>query len=172
LKAERNRRIAAKVESGELKVTVIGVPPAGDEPSSADGDLDAPITAIYTGVPRSPDFNKWERVDMPPQYPDRYATTQARRAAPSPRPPVVPTEWKWFHVTVTPPSERDVGMIIEGRYQIAGAELRLDFQGRIYAEPIGPNDDPLAAARRLLRSKYGRHGEFNAPIHYPSRSFH
>jgi hypothetical protein len=172
LKAERNRRIAAKLESGELKVTVIGAPPADDGSSSADGDPDAPITAIYTGVLRSPDFNKWERVDMPPQYPDRYATTQTRRPAPSPRPPVVPTEWKWFHVTVTPPSERDVGMIIEGRYQIAGAELRLDFQGRVHAEPIGLNDDPLAAARKLLRSKYGRHGEFYGPVHYPSRSIH
>jgi hypothetical protein len=75
-------------------------------------------------------------------------------------------------VTVTPPSERDTGMIIEARYQTAGAELRLDFQGRVYAEQIGPRDDPLAAARRLLRSKYGQHGKFYGPIHYPSRSIH
>ena len=75
-------------------------------------------------------------------------------------------------MTVTPPSERDMGVIVEARYQTAGTKLRVDFQGRIYAEPIGPNDDPLVAARKLLRSKYGRHGEFYGALRYPPRSIH
>jgi hypothetical protein len=75
-------------------------------------------------------------------------------------------------VTITPPSERDMGMIIEARYAIAGGELRLDFQGKLYAVAIGPNDDELVVARRLLRSKYGHHEEFHAPLRYPPRSIH
>jgi hypothetical protein len=172
LKAERNRRITEKLESGELQVKVIGCPDANE--SAVNDDPDAPITRIVTGVPRAPDWGEKWQADAPllPQYPDRYAATPARAAQPPPKLAPVASEWKRFHLTVTPPSERDMGAIIEARYQTAGAELRLNFQGRIYAEPIGPNDDPLVAARKLLRSKYGRHGEFYGALRYPPRSIH
>jgi hypothetical protein len=173
LKAERNRRVAAKLERGELQVKVIGV--SEDVPESGENDdPTAPIMTIVTGVPRAPDWGERWQDDAPllAQYPDRYAATPARAPPPPARPATVASEWKRFHLTVTPPSERDAGMIIEARYQTAGPELRLGFQEKIYVERIGPNDDPLAAARRLLRSKYGRHGEFYAPISYPSRSYH
>jgi hypothetical protein len=35
---------------------------------------------------------------------------------------------------------------------------------------LKPGDDAEAAARRLLREKYGKHHAFNQPIHYPPRS--
>jgi len=81
-------------------------------------------------------------------------------------------EWKPFRVTVTPPSERDMGMIIEARYAVAGGELRLNFQGKLYAVPINPGDDELHVARRLLREKYSSHGEFYGRINYPPQSIH
>jgi len=170
LKAERNRRTTEKLESGELQVKVIGCPDGHE--SGANDDPDAPITTIITGVPRNGEFGKWKHEPVPAQYPDRYPATPARAPRPPAKPATVASEWKPFHLTVTPPSERDMGAIIEARYQTAGAELRLNFQGRIYAEPIGPNDDPLVAARKLLRSKYGRHGEFYGALRYPPRSIH
>jgi hypothetical protein len=173
LKAERNRRTTQKLESGELQVKVIGVP--ADAPEAAvndDPDPEAPITTIVTGVPRNGEFGKWKHEPVLAQYPDRYAATPARAPRPPAKPPAVASEWRPCHVTVTPPSERDMGMIIEARYQTAGANLRLDFQGRVYAERLGPNDDPLVVARRLLRQKYGRHEEFYGRINYPPRSLH
>jgi hypothetical protein len=173
LEAERNRRTTQKLESGELQVKVIGVP--ADAPEAAvndDPDPEAPITTIVTGVPRNPDFAKWKHEPVLAQYPDRYAATLARAPRPPAKPPTVASEWRPFYVTITPPSERDMGMIIEARYAIAGGELRLDFQGKLYAEALGPNDDPLVVARRLLRSKYGRHEEFYGRINYPPHSIH
>jgi hypothetical protein len=170
LKAERNRRTTEKLESGELQVKVIGCPDAHE--SAANEDPDAPITRIVTGVPRNGEFGNWKHEPVLAQYPDRYAATPARAPRPPAKRATVASEWKPFHVTVTPPSERDMGMIIEARYAIAGGELRLDFQGRIYAERLGPNDDPLVVARRLLRQKYGRHDEFFGRINYPPHSIH
>jgi hypothetical protein len=37
---------------------------------------------------------------------------------------------------------------------------------------VQPGDNAEAAARRLLREKFGKHHAFNQPIHYPSRSYH
>jgi hypothetical protein len=125
---------------------------------------------IDTGVPgRGREFGGCRGSPLQSQYPNRYAPLRPRVVADPPAPTA--SEWKPFRLTVTPPSERDMGMIIEARYQLAGGNLRLDFQGRIYAEPIGPSDDPLVVARRLLRSKYG-HSEFYSPIDYGPRSYH
>jgi hypothetical protein len=65
-----------------------------------------------------------------------------------------------------------MGVIVESRYAVAGSELSLEWQGKLYAEALGPNDDPLVVARRLLRQKYGRHDEFYGRINYPPRSLH
>jgi hypothetical protein len=99
-------------------------------------------SVIVTGVPRDGEFGKWEqREPLLPQYPDRYAAAKTSAAtAPTKPAPVDPArlEWKPFRVTVTPPSERDMGMIIEARYAVSGGELRLEFQGKQYAETLGP----------------------------------
>jgi hypothetical protein len=147
--------------NGETREVIFEEPPEGS-------------VIVTTGVPRSDDFGKWNHEPVLAQYPDRYAATTpaiAPKAKPAPVDPVT-LEWKRFHLTVTPPSERDQGMIIEAKYAIAGGELRLAFQGRVYAEQIGLNDDALVAARKLLRSKYGRHGEFYGALRYPPRSIH
>jgi hypothetical protein len=65
-----------------------------------------------------------------------------------------------------------MGAIIEARYHTANGELRLDLDGKLHAEALGPNDEPLVVARRLLRQKYGRHDEFYSRINYPPRSIH
>jgi hypothetical protein len=67
--------------------------------------------------------------------------------------------------------QRSPGVIIEARYHTANGELRLDLDGKLYAEALGPNDDPLMVARRLLRQKYGRHDKFYGRINYPPHSF-
>ena len=56
------------------------------------------------------------------------------------------------------------------KFATATGELRLDLDGKLYAEALGPNDDPLLVAGRLLRQKYGRQNEFYGPINYPPRS--
>jgi hypothetical protein len=131
---------------------------------------------LVTGVPRASGWNNWKQHEpLLPQYPDRYAAAKTSAAtAPTKPAPVDPDtlEWKAVRTVVTPPSERDTGMIIEAKYAIAGSELRLNFQGKVYAEAIGANDDPVVVASRLLRSKWGRHEEFYGPINYPPHSIH
>jgi hypothetical protein len=194
LEAEQRRREDEKIAAGEairLPLHCV-VAPGGDADklveeakahkiaaACADGEtreivFEEPMVLV-TGVPRGGEFGKWEqREPLLAQYPDRYAAAD-RPAATAPKPAPVNSaalEWKPVRATVTPPSERDMGMIIEARYAIAGGELRLDFQGKLYAETLGPNDDALHVARRLLRSKYGRHEEFYGRINYPPRSLH
>jgi hypothetical protein len=38
------------------------------------------------------------------------------------------------------------------------------MDGRLYTQPLGPNDDPAVIARRLLKDKYDKHAAFYAPI--------
>jgi hypothetical protein len=195
LEAEQRRREDEKIAAGQavrLPLDCVVVP-GGDADKLIEEAKTAKIAAaraageareivfekpvvIVTGVPRGGEFGKWEqREPLLPQYPDRYAAAKTSAATAPAKPAPVDAarlEWKPVRVTVTPPSERDMGMIIEARYAIAGGELRLDFQGKLYAEALGPNDDPLVVARRLLRSKYGQHGEFYGRINYPKHSIH
>jgi hypothetical protein len=46
------------------------------------------------------------------------------------------------------------------------------MDGRLYTQPLGPDDDPAVVARRLLREKYGKHSSFYDPIRYPPTSYH
>jgi len=194
LEIEQRRREDGKIAAGEaIRLPLHCVLNAGDDYNKliekakadqiaalrANGEMREIVfedpTVVVTGVPRGDNFGKWKEEVLVAQYPDRYAVADRPTAtAPAKSTPVDPTvlEWKPFHLTVTPPSERDTGMIIEAKYAIAGGELRLSFQGRVYAEQIGPNDDALVAARKLLRSKYGQHGEFFGRINYPRSSIH
>jgi hypothetical protein len=132
---------------------------------------------LVTGVPRGSGWGEWEPGEpLRPQYPDRYAAESRPAAkAPTKPAPVDPAtlEWKRFHVTVTPPSEKDTaGIIIEAKYTIAGGELRLQWQDKVYATDIRPGDDELHVARRLLRQKYSSNDEFYGRINYAPRSIH
>jgi hypothetical protein len=86
--------------------------------------------------------------------------------------PSLTTTGKSVRTQVSPPDERSPGVIIEARYHTANGELRLDLDGKLYAEALGPNDDPLMVARSLLRQKYGRHDEFLRPHQLPAAQLH
>lgn len=68
--------------------------------------------------------------------------------------------------------ERPSGTVMEAEYAQVGIEVRLKYEGRVFADAIKPGDDPAAVARRLLRAKWDKHGAFYDDIRYPRRSFH
>jgi hypothetical protein len=140
-------------------------------------------TLIYTGVPRAditpPDWQPSPMSEKDPAHPihRRAAAIEAVRDItdnpPAPAPELVPApEWKWTWVTIASPrDERDCGVVEEIRFRVEGSVLHIEFRdGRAFRSPIGANDDPLAAARRLARDKIGRHTSFDQPIRYPPRS--
>jgi hypothetical protein len=178
LRAERNRRTTEKLESGELRIKVVGVPQDAPESSANnDPDPDEPITTIVTGVPRGPDWGNWKDEVLLPQYPNRYGAESHPTATAPPKPaPVNPAalEWTKFLATIASPrDERDSGIVAEGRFAVHGKTLYVkDQQGKMFSQDIKPGDNAEHAARRLLKEKHGQHGEFYSPIHYPSLSIH
>jgi len=72
-----------------------------------------------------------------------------------------------------PPDERGCGIIIGGRIRrVWKRAARARSRRQIMDDRVQPGDNAEAAARRLLREKFGKHHAFNQPIHYPSRSYH
>jgi hypothetical protein len=193
LTAERQRREDERVSAGEAVRVPLAVVSTGDEDIDtviaslksreierlrASGEGRAIIfeepTIIVTGVPRrAGGAVEWKDEKFRP-FADRYATPGKPPAAPRKPPAADPAAlvWKPFRLTASPPDERSCGVIIEARYAISDGELIVAFQGKQYAQSLGPNDDELAAARKLLKQKYAAHGEFNAPINYAPRTFH
>jgi hypothetical protein len=130
------------------------------------------ISVIWTGVPRHGEFGKWKH-ELFEAFPDRYAmttTTPPRKEAPAPSEPAS-LQWESIQTQFSPPDERSCGIIIEGARAVAGNQLHVrDHAGQTWVIPL--NGDPDVQARRLLREKYGKNHAFNAPIHYPPRSYH
>jgi hypothetical protein len=89
-------------------------------------------------------------------------------------PEPAPSEWKSIRVQVAAPNENsgDPGRVVEAEYAVAGGEVRLKYEGKLYAEAIKPGDDPVVIARRLLRAKWDKHGAFYDDIRYPHRGYH
>ncbi len=134
-------------------------------------------SVIVTGVPRNGEFTKWKQESFGAEYPSRYATTRTvpprKDAHTCPDAPAA-LVWTRFLTTIAAPKdERDCGIVAEARYTVDGKMLHVeDQQGRIFSQEIRPGDNVEHAARRLLREKFGKHHAFNAPIHYPPRSYH
>jgi hypothetical protein len=52
-------------------------------------------------------------------------------------------------------------VVVEATWTRQGNVIKVrDLEGRLYTQPLGPNDDPEHVARKLLREKHGRHGSF------------
>jgi hypothetical protein len=131
---------------------------------------DPDYSVIVTGVPRHGEYGKWKPELLEAQHPSRYETVQPREEAPAPSKPA-PLEWKRVQTQFSPPDERSCGIIVEGARAVAGTQLHVrDHAGQTWVIPL--NGDPDAQARKLLREKFGKHHAFNAPIHYPPRSYH
>jgi hypothetical protein len=82
--------------------------------------------------------------------------------------------WLPFRATVRrpDPDKDDPGQIEEGKYRLhADGLLEVeDATGRpMGSSRIGPNDDPLVAARKSLRERHGKHLAFGDRIRYPVR---
>jgi hypothetical protein len=196
LESEKRAREDEKIAAGAARrVPLIAVVRAGGDPDKAIEEQKALQVAaaradgftgeilfeealtIHTGVPRHgitpPDWRPGPMSEKDPSHPAhrREAKAKAAAAPPAPAPKATPIEWKPVRVTASPPSERDMGLVIDAKYYIANGELVLDLAGRLYATPIAPGDQELAVARRLLRQKYG-HNEFYGRINYPPPSIH
>jgi hypothetical protein len=127
-------------------------------------------SVIITGVPRHGEYGKWKPELLEAQYPSRYETVQPSKEAPPPSKPAS-LEWKRVQTQFSPPDERSCGIIVEGARAIAGNQLHVrDHAGQTWVIPL--NGDPDVQARRLLREKFAKNHAFNAPIHYPPRSYH
>jgi hypothetical protein len=89
-------------------------------------------------------------------------------------PEPAPSEWKSTRVQVVAPDEKSghPGTVIEGEYAQVGIEVRVKYEGRVFADAIKPGDDPVAIARRLLRAKWDKHGAFYDDIRYPRPGYH
>jgi hypothetical protein len=192
LETERRRREDERVAAGEaIRVPLIPVVGCLEE------DIDAVIASlkaheieklrangekreiifeesdvIVTGVPRPKGgAGKWKDETFQ-AFPNRYATARAvapRNDIDTPAP--VPLEWTRVQTQFSPPDERSCGIIVEGARAVVGNQLHVrDHEGRTWVTPL--KGDPDVQARKLLREKYGKNHAFNAPIHYPPRSYH
>jgi hypothetical protein len=79
--------------------------------------------------------------------------------------------WQRLIVQTMAPDEKtgNPGAVIVAEYAHAGTEVRVKYQGRIFTARCGAGDDVRAAARKLLRERHGKRGDFNSPIVYPRR---
>jgi len=146
------------------------------------------ISVIITGVPRAGRDDNYvlPKVDtrMLPAMSARHADyTEARdRAAalaykppplPKPTPQPDTSRRRYVRTEISPTSEKDCGIIIEGRYTIDSNNLLRvhDMQGNLIGtEQVRPGDDVVTVAKRLLRK--GAAPSFFAPLRYPPSSVH
>jgi hypothetical protein len=175
LAAAKADRIAAARANGEQREIIF------DEP-----------LLLFTGVPRAstPDDWKPEPNENDVAYRPRPAATPPISAPPAPAAPAAtesapehsssrpsaepPPEWQRAWVTIASPrDERDCGIVEEIKYRVEGGALYIELRdGRAFRSSIGANDDVLAAARALARTKIGRHTSFDQPIRYSPHSIH
>jgi hypothetical protein len=163
-------KIAELRAAGETREIVFGAPPL------MEGETE-PISVIVTGVPRAgrdPSYSSdvWRPQDNPiPTGPK----SSAEQMMPASEPYGVRTsdepQWKSIQVQVVAP-DAHLGTVIEAEYAEVGSELQVRYQSEVYVEMIKPGDDPLAAARQLVRAKWDKHGAFHDPIRYPPRGYH
>jgi len=193
LEAERERRIAAKIESGTAVRgsvgRVIGIAdnkraaPARDEQGR---EIFYEVDTIITGVPRSGrDVPGSPKAQPPaadndrPDYGSHLKTYGSKPIPPRPKPPaeaVKPPEPGPIQTQVRGPSDdgKDPGEVISGWFDIQTAQngqQQIVVWERSGGAPIGrapcaPGDDPKVIARRLLREKRSGASGFYGPISY------
>ena len=121
---------------------------------------------------------------MAPAMAARHAAyTEARERAdalaykppplPKPGPEPAGLQHYYVRVSISPTSERDCGIIIEGTFTVSDGTVRVyDMGGKLLgSSPYKPGDDVEVIARKLLREHSGGSG-FYGPLNYPRSSFH
>jgi hypothetical protein len=182
LEAEKERRLQAKIDAGDLVlVETTVVVHRGEEEEEAvaraidahplpdDGRHHRELFFIYTGVPaRDQGFgepsvqtasSKEGPLSFPPEEPARSGGVS------SPSPPSQPT---YVRVIISNGDDDDPGVIAEGYYTVEdGAVILRDPNDKhLTSRALLPNEDPAAVARSLLREAEAPR-DFQGPIHYP-----
>jgi hypothetical protein len=164
--AVRARTLAAMRAAGEKReaiccddILITGVPRPGREPEnySPPNVPEAPAPSVLSRRTTS---------DCPVSEPRAAVEQRAQHAATA-------EPWRRVWVTVERPSETNPGGVIaEGLYRVEDGMVKVtDLQARLLGtQPIKPDDDVEAAARKILREK--RASAFYDPIQYPRRSMH
>jgi hypothetical protein len=188
LEAEKAKRAAAKVASGEV-VVIGGLFGTGYTEEEADSCLEAmkaaevarlraggetrPVVfdeetcwAIVTGVPRATDS-----FSSSPGAPHTHAEEPASADLPLAQAEAVPApqEPTYVRAQVRPgDDDGDEGEIAEGMFSVSrGSVTVTDIAGKpLGSRPLRAGEDAMAAARRLLRETAAK-ADFNRPIKYP-----
>ena len=181
LQAERARRIAEKVEAGEVVVVRLSVavaseseiPDAVEQAKTrklkelrAGGEVRAvqfDVMAVATGVCREGGGDDWKPDPRPPLPAQDEDKEEARE---EPRPPIVES-YVWVQTRPCRDDGNDPGEILEGWFSVdEGTVTVTDREGRhITSGAMIAGEDPAALARLLLREKGPE--DFNRPISYP-----
>jgi hypothetical protein len=181
LENERERRLQARVDSGEVVVVrspVIVGPGEDADQALAKRPTTTPdgraihydgITVVVTGVPRrDPD----EPDEPSPQVqPDsKVGALSSPAEEPAAGRPLIPDQPTptYVRVTVSNGGADDPGAISEAWFTIEdGAVVLRDADDKhITSRALLPGQDPAAVARALLREAE-EPKDFNRPIHYP-----
>jgi hypothetical protein len=191
LKAEKERRLQAKVDSGkvvrlELVVTVGTIDEADAavvaakikkeralRESGETRPIHFDVKVIVTGVPRRKQHSA-PLVSVEPAA-GRVASKRSRRPSSSVRsvtePPPPESRYVWVQLRECEDS-LDPGAIKEARFHVDRGEVVLtDMAGGFLAsQPLFPNQDPASLARSLLRSVESGDNSFNRKFNI-SRSY-
>jgi hypothetical protein len=183
LEAERERRLQAKIDSGEVVVRTITVVCAREEDveeaterelaehPASDGIHDE-LLYVFTGVPRAPEY--WKETSSPPET-NTASSEEGITSRPSDEParggevsPSPPTEPAYIFVTTRAATDDDPGAIAEALWSVEdGCVVVTTLEGRhITGRALLKDEDPAAVARALLRESEAPK-DFQGPIHYP-----
>jgi hypothetical protein len=180
LEREKDRRIQAKIDSGEVVSVPITVVVGRNEdaeeavaralanlPASIDGRAVHPdLTFIVTGVPRrDPDEPSPKIETASSEEPSRPSEEPAASIGP----PIPRSEPEYIFVTTRQATDAgDPGAIAEALWSVEdGAVVLTDLGGRhISGRALLKGQDPAAVARALLREAE-EPKSFNHPISHP-----
>jgi hypothetical protein len=182
LEAEQERRLQAKIDSGELVSQTITVVCTRDEdveeataralarhPAPDDGRaIHREFFYVFTGVPRDPDFGQWE------QSPQVQSSSEGIADPPNEAAPAAGvllssrSQPVYVRITIRNGNDDDPGAIAEAWYVIEDGLLVLrDADDKhITSRALLKGDDPAVFARSLLREAEAPK-DFNRPLHYP-----
>jgi hypothetical protein len=186
LEAEQERRLQAKIDSGELVSQTITVVCTRDEdveeataralaghPAPDDGRaIHREFFYVFTGVPRDPDFGQWEQspqvqssskgIADPPDEVEPAGSGGVSSPSPSSQPTYVQV------TTRAATDDGDPGTIAEGLWSVNdGCVVVTTLEGRhIKSGTVLKGIDPAQMARVLLREAE-EPKDFQRPISYP-----
>ena len=190
LEAERERRLQAKIDSGEVVSvqTVVVVDPEEDiEDAQARALAKHPVSDsdgrtvhrefffIFTGVPRDPDSANWKEENSSPQAAETSASSEGIISHPSEEPAgsgasYTRSEPTYVRVTIrNGDDDGDPGAIAEAYYTIEDGVvvLRDRDDKHLTSRALLNGEDPAVLAKSLLR-EVGEVESFHHPISYPN----